>query len=88
MVRVLSPDGSMPTRYEKILQAGSANPGDMAGRLAAASRAARAAVRVTSAREEAIRDVAAGVAGPALAAFSFGCSSSEVSGLVTCLPGL
>lgn len=61
---------SGPTRYEKIMQADSARPGDLPGRFASASRAARAAVTASSRREAAIRDVAAGVAAPALTAFA------------------
>ena len=57
------------TRYEQIMAARSVRPGDLAARFAHASRAARAAVEVTSERETAIRDVAAGVAAPALAGF-------------------
>src|SRR5262249_54858488 len=57
------------TRYEEILQAASMQPGDLAGRFAAASWAARSAVTVASEREAAIRDVAAGVAASALVAF-------------------
>ena len=56
-------------RYEQIMAAHSVRPGDLAGRFARASQAARAAVEVTSEREAAIRDVAAGVAGPALVGF-------------------
>jgi len=58
------------TRYETIMQAGSAGQGDLPAQFAQASRAARAAVAVASEREAAIRDVAAGVAAPALAAFA------------------
>jgi hypothetical protein len=58
------------TRYEKIMQAASARPGDLPGRFARASRAARTEVTVTSAHEATIRDVAAGVAAPALVAFA------------------
>ena len=47
----------------------SARPGDLAARFARASRAARAAVEAASEHEAAIRDVAAGVAGPALVGF-------------------
>ncbi len=52
------------------MQAGSIHPGDLAGRFASASRAARAAVTAAPGREAAIRDVAAGVAAPALAGFA------------------
>ncbi len=55
-----------PTRYEHILAASTAD-GDLGRRLAAASRAARSAVPAASEHEQAIRDVAAGVAAPALA---------------------
>ena len=57
------------TRYEQIMAAHSVRPRDLAARFAHASQAARAAVEVTSEREAAIRDVAAGVAGPALIGF-------------------
>jgi len=60
---------SEPTRYEEIMAACSGLPGDLAARFARASRAARAAVEVNSEHEAAIRDVAAGVAGPALVGF-------------------
>lgn len=53
------------TRYETMLARSEAGDG-LSGRLAAASRAARAAVRAETARAQAIRDVAAGVAAPAL----------------------
>jgi hypothetical protein len=58
------------TRYETIMQAASARQADLPAQFAQASRAARAAVAVASEREAAIRDVAAGVAAPALAAFA------------------
>ena len=58
------------TRYEAMMEAASARPGDLAGQFARASRAARASIAVTSRREAAIRDVAAGVAAPALAGFA------------------
>ncbi len=61
------PPGS--TRYEEIMLASSASSGDLAERFASASRAARAAVPAGRGREAAIRDVAAGVAAPALVAF-------------------
>lgn len=54
------------TRYEKIAARHSRQPGDLASQFAAASRAARTLTSVTSAHEMAIRDVAAGVAAPAL----------------------
>lgn len=57
------------TRYEQIMDAHSARPGDLAERFAHASWAARTEVEVTSEREAAIRDVAAGVAAPALVGF-------------------
>jgi hypothetical protein len=57
------------TRYEQIMAAFSVRPADLAARFAQASRAARDAVEVTSEREAAIRDVAAGVAAPALVGF-------------------
>src|ERR1039457_1925381 len=57
------------TRYEQIMDAHSARPGDLAERFAHASWAARTAVEVTSEHETAIRDVAAGVAAPALVGF-------------------
>lgn len=52
------------------MDAHSAGPGDLAARFARASRLARAAVTAVSERETAIRDVAAGVAAPALMAFA------------------
>jgi hypothetical protein len=70
MVTVQPADAGGSTRYEKIMQAASARPDDLPGRFALASRAARAEVTVASPREAAIRDVAAGVAAPALAAFA------------------
>jgi hypothetical protein len=68
MVNSMSSDS---TRYEAIMQAAPDWPADLGKRLAAASRAARAAVTAESEYETAIRDVAAGVAGPALAMFAF-----------------
>ena len=65
----MSPAVSEATRYEQIMAAHSVRPGDLAARFAHASRAARTAVGVTSEHETAIRDVAAGVAAPALIAF-------------------
>ena len=47
-------------RYEKIMRDRSRGSGDLAGRFAAASRAARAAITAAPGRETAIRDVAAG----------------------------
>lgn len=58
------------TRYENMLEARSVGPGDLPARFAIASRMARAAVSASSERETAIRDVAAGVAGPALTGFA------------------
>jgi hypothetical protein len=66
---VLSADASDSTRYEDIMRAGSAGPGDLASRFAATSRAARAAVGAAPGHEAAIREVAAGVAAPALVGF-------------------
>jgi hypothetical protein len=54
------------TRYELIAGRHSSRAGYLSSRLAAASRAARAAVPVSNEHEQAIRDVAAGVAAPAL----------------------
>jgi hypothetical protein len=54
------------TRYEQIMAAHLVHPGDLAARFARGSRAARTAIEVTSEHEMAIRDVAAGVAAPAL----------------------
>jgi hypothetical protein len=70
MVSVRPAGAGGPTRYEVIMEAGSASPADLSWQFARASRAARAAVAVTSRREAAIRDVAAGVAAPALAGFA------------------
>jgi hypothetical protein len=64
-----SPD-SGSTRYEKIMAACSAGPGDLAARLATASSMARSAINTASMRDTAIRDVTAGVAAPALVAFA------------------
>ncbi len=66
---LMSPVAAEATRYEQIMAACSVRPGDLADRFAYASRAARAAVDVRSEHEAAIRDVAAGVAAPALVAF-------------------
>jgi hypothetical protein len=60
---------SEATRYEQIMADYSERPGDLAARFAHASRAARTAVEARSEHETAIRDVAAGVAAPALVAF-------------------
>ena len=65
----MSPTVSEATRYEQTMAAHSVRSGDLAARFARASRAARTAVGVTSEHETAIRDVAAGVAAPALIAF-------------------
>jgi len=62
-------DAIGPTRYEAIMESGRDWPADLGERLASASRAARAAVATTSEHEAAIRDVAAGVAAPALITF-------------------
>ena len=58
-----------PTRYERRLDAAAARGDATAAAFAFAARAARAAVPATGAREAALRDVAAGVAAPMLAAF-------------------
>jgi hypothetical protein len=58
------------TRYEAIMRAAPDWPADLGARLATASRAARAAVPAAPGRETAIRDVAAGVAAPALVMFA------------------
>jgi hypothetical protein len=63
-------DDNGSTRYEAIMQAATEWPEDLGKRLAAASRAARAAVTAAPGHETAIRDVAAGVAGPALTMFA------------------
>jgi predicted HAD superfamily hydrolase len=63
------PDAIGSTRYEEIMQAADAWPRDLGERFAGASRAARAAVTVAPGDEAAIRDVAVGVAAPALVAF-------------------
>jgi hypothetical protein len=60
----ISPAGA--TRYERRLDAAGAG---LAPRFAQAARAARAAVPAADAREAALRDVAAGVAAPMLAAY-------------------
>ena len=54
------------SRYEEIMLAHSSRPDDLPARFAYASQAARAEAPVTSESETAIRDVAAGVAAPAL----------------------
>lgn len=63
------PSASDSTHYEEIMAVSSARSGDLAARFASASRAARAAVPAAPVRETAIRDVAAGVAAPALVGF-------------------
>jgi hypothetical protein len=55
-----------PTRYERILS-GCRSGGGLGRRLGEASQAARSAIPVATERAAAIRDVAAGVAAPALA---------------------
>jgi hypothetical protein len=65
----LTPAASGATRYEEIMAGCSVQPGDLAARFARASRAARAAVEAGTEHEAAIRDVAAGVAAPALVGF-------------------
>ncbi len=52
------------SRYEQIMLDHSARPGDAASLLNEASRDARAAVPAATEHEQAIRDVAAGVAPP------------------------
>jgi hypothetical protein len=54
------------TRFEEIMLEHSSRSDDLAARFARASQAARAATSVSSEGEAAIRDVAAGVAAPAL----------------------
>jgi hypothetical protein len=66
----VSSDPGGATRYEKLMTDRSASRGDLAARFAGASGLARAAVSAGTARETAIRDVAAGVAAPALVAFT------------------
>jgi hypothetical protein len=66
----MPPAAAESARYEQIMATHSQRPGDLAAQFAAASRAARAAVGVTSEHETAIRDVAAGVAAPALVGFA------------------
>ncbi len=66
----MSPVGIEATRYEQIMAACSQRPGDLPAQLAEARRAARAAVGATSDHEAAIRDVAVGVAAPALVSFA------------------
>ena len=66
----MSPAVHGSTRYENMMEACSADPRDLPARFASASSMARAAVTATSERETAIRDVAAGVAAPALTGFA------------------
>jgi hypothetical protein len=54
------------TRYELIAETHSKHIDDLSSKLAAASRAARAAVHASNEHEQTIRDVAAGVAAPVL----------------------
>jgi hypothetical protein len=58
-----------PSRYERLMRGLSRNGRDIAAAFSAASAVARSSVPVSSARERAIRDVAAGVAAPALVGF-------------------
>jgi FMN phosphatase YigB (HAD superfamily) len=60
-----APEGNL-NRYEQILEAGSWATGGMTSLLAGASRHARLAVPAATEHEASIRDVAAGVAAPAL----------------------
>ncbi|MER7450360.1 hypothetical protein ABTW96_08730 [Nocardia beijingensis] len=55
-----------PTRYEQIMRQHSRRAGDAAAMFCDASQAARALVPVSSDHEQVVRDVAAGVAAPAL----------------------
>ncbi|MGY5309151.1 hypothetical protein [Nocardia gipuzkoensis] len=55
-----------PTRYEQIMLDHSRHPGDTAALFCDASRAARSLVAAASEHQRVIRDVAAGVAAPAL----------------------
>ncbi|MFF7941592.1 hypothetical protein ACFZC5_17915 [Nocardia gamkensis] len=55
-----------PTRYEQIMREHSRRTGDAAAMFYDASQAARSLVQVSSEHERVIRDVAAGVAAPAL----------------------
>jgi hypothetical protein len=59
----------LPTRYETLMLARSVHAGDLPAAFAEASRQARAAIATTAGRETAIRDVATGVAAPALTGF-------------------
>ena len=58
-----------PNRYEQILEKHARNTGGMSALLAGASRYARLLTEVTSPREKALRDVAAGVMAPVLTGF-------------------
>jgi hypothetical protein len=60
---------TLPTRYETLMLARSGHTGDLPAAFAEASRRARAAIATTTERETAIRDVATGVAAPALTGF-------------------
>ncbi|MFI5540705.1 hypothetical protein ACIA5H_30360 [Nocardia sp. NPDC051900] len=60
------PGPAEPTRYEQIMRQHSRRAGDAAAMFCDASQAARALVPVSSDHEQVIRDVAAGVAAPAL----------------------
>ncbi|BAW05086.1 conserved hypothetical protein [Nocardia seriolae] len=62
----MRPTSKSTTRYEQIMLDHSTRPGDAASLFNRASREARAAVSVANEHEEIIRDVAAGVAAPAL----------------------
>lgn len=57
---------TQPTRYELTAPRHSRRPGDLASSVAEAGAAARRAVGASCERDAAIRDVAVGVAGPAL----------------------
>ncbi|MGW5217396.1 hypothetical protein ACWEQA_05980 [Nocardia sp. NPDC004085] len=60
------PGPAEPTRYEQIMRQHSRRAGDAAAMFCDASQAARALVPVSSDHEQVVRDVAAGVAAPAL----------------------
>jgi hypothetical protein len=57
------------TRYELIARRNSGSPRDLAAQLLEAGHHARAVTPITSAHERSVRDVAAGVAAPALIGF-------------------
>src|SRR4051794_28140248 len=61
---------SPATRYEELLGSWNGPAGPMATAMANASAAARARIAVRTEREAAVRDVAAGVAGPALVGYT------------------